>query len=974
MSETDPAGPPAERGSWERRPGRAPPKRAGIQTELRRPPPERDSAGAQRSIAPRQYLEYTGPKGQKFYYDIEAKTTTFSFPYDGIIWNPRTLEVLRAPPGYHVVFNGVESPPVPPLVDPEKPRSESWVRMPSPDAASKRGAAGGAWQSSRDVPWAKPPPGYRHDTRAPGKAARGAKSPSDPRPPPTDEPAGVEVAKNPLKPSSGGKSHAPDPSAGRFVISLPTGRRPPRGEGRGRAPAASREAPRRAFSEEIASFYQRFNSERCMIIPALGVNAGTLAEIHSECQSIVASSAQLCRQSYFLISRANRPIEPSLHPLREFKVLSLGEGMRLFDKPPHKERYSHLIHHLATNSELLAQIIYFNLSTASILPDDDKTRFIFATLPAVFNFYLHQTDRENGLALIDSVFRLHGYLHGQQISRVHAFLGDLVFSFFLAANPGAFFEVSVRPQLQYLARAHEFDYERLAGGGIARPKYWNYLGRFAGKLLSVMRLNIPLLPSAVIAIVRKVIEMGDLRYSLVLDGLFLRYIQLFTHFDQPDILADLFAAIRCLYPQQTFPARRYKDIAGHFGKPASLEQFLSALACAEVADSTVTGALDIAGRQSAYTGRDLGLLWRMVSSFTDWGDACQLKQFAHLLSNIGAPSTGDDEKYIVLVAWGSSDTGPSKLDLREIRHFDDLVDGLNMVNMSQLEFRTPSELVNQLLRFSSQFLDVGQRLRLGAEPDLLLKVHEALDGVHENRQRIQDYGDSLCQELYWVRWQRERNEKQVTAVSKLYAERVVLPSLFEQLPDGFRFGASDLIGRTPVLVAVRANAEAALRGLGLAGDAFRIVRRAFIMEFVNRLNSAQQAQQPANWEPASKLFATFLQQKKVVARNLAPEKCFILKTTSRLFKNIKRQARMGVNLAMLTQAMALLQACDDVIVCLAIAFSQNLDLFGLRLFAKGFLMFQNDVTACILTDDDQTLLRRFAKALELIQLTGGAPC
>jgi hypothetical protein len=360
----------------------------------------------------------------------------------------------------------------------------------------------------------------------------------------------------------------------------------------------------------------------------------------------------------------------------------------------------------------------------------------------------------------------------------------------------------------------------------------------------------------------------------------------------------------------------------------------------------------------------------MVTSFTNYGDPDPLKYLASVLSNLGAPLIEDDEKFLVLVAWESSDAITSTLDLREVRHFDELVDGLNMIDMSHLEFGTPTELVDQLLQFSGQFLDVNQQLTLAADPSLLLKVNYALKAVRENGRLIQNYADSLYQELYMVRWQGKRIQRQVNAISKLYAEKVVLPSLFEQLPDKFCFGPSDLLAKTPVFVTVMENMEVALSRFGLVGDGLEILRRAFTMAFVDQVNAAQSAQQPADWEPVSKLFAAFLLEKRGIERACTPGKESIIKKASSLFKKIKKEGQMSVSLAMLFNAMTLLQMDDDMIVALAIANSYNLDLFGVLLFAKGFLSFHDEVTTCIFSENEQMLLRRFAKALELIQLAG----
>jgi hypothetical protein len=227
------------------------------------------------------------------------------------------------------------------------------------------------------------------------------------------------------------------------------------------------------FASQIHSFHREFNKERCMIVPTVAVNTGTLTEIKNDCAELVTGMAQLCR---FVYVSASPPSDIEL-PLQEIRLMALGDGLRLFEKPGHKDRYSHLISLLSTDAGLFAEVVYLAL-VSRVLSEDDLARFIFGTLPAVFNFFLCQPDRVCAFEFVRRVLDLHSYLHGFELSRGHALLPDLVFSFFVATNPVGFFEMALRPLLpQLLPRClmrKDLRYEKCSTG-FHRPSYWQVL-------------------------------------------------------------------------------------------------------------------------------------------------------------------------------------------------------------------------------------------------------------------------------------------------------------------------------------------------------------------------------------------------------------------------------------------------------------------------------------------------------------------
>jgi hypothetical protein len=65
----------------------------------------RDAPEAAGESGRRVWLEYTNKKGVKYYYNTETRVTTFKFPMDDIIVDPKTRDVIHAPAHIQVTVN-----------------------------------------------------------------------------------------------------------------------------------------------------------------------------------------------------------------------------------------------------------------------------------------------------------------------------------------------------------------------------------------------------------------------------------------------------------------------------------------------------------------------------------------------------------------------------------------------------------------------------------------------------------------------------------------------------------------------------------------------------------------------------------------------------------------------------------------------------------------------------------------------------
>jgi hypothetical protein len=348
------------------------------------------------------------------------------------------------------------------------------------------------------------------------------------------------------------------------------------------------------FASEIHSFHREFNKERCVIVPIMAVNTGTLAEIKNDCAGITYAMAQLCR---FVYASASPPADFEV-PLQDIRLMSLADGLRVFEKPGHKDRYCHLMSFLAGEAGLFAEIAYLTLVSRE-LSDDDQARFIFVTLPSTFNFFLCQADRTCAFQFVRRVLDLHCYLHGFELSQAHVFLPELVFSFFVTTKPVRFFEMALRPLLPLLLprclMQKDQKYTK-CGDGLHRFSLWQILADFISRLLDRMISSLPLLPPAALDLIQHVAKVGPdnptVRYFFIFDFMFVGYIRRFSGCERPEIIGDVVQVLRCFYPQTDFPSKLYPTVGPIIERDRSFMLFIDRLLRNRpIPDSELTTAL-----------------------------------------------------------------------------------------------------------------------------------------------------------------------------------------------------------------------------------------------------------------------------------------------------------------------------------------------------------------------------------------------
>jgi hypothetical protein len=727
------------------------------------------------------------------------------------------------------------------------------------------------------------------------------------------------------------------------------------------------------FSDAIRQFHRAVSAEHSTTIASEQMNASTVTALKEEMTAILANSAQIARYHYLTNSPCPGSFVESLYPLQEFQLLLLAEGLRRFEKPNHKDRFSQLIEYLTATPTLFAQLLYLALvrpADGSGWGADDRARFVFGTLPAVYHFFLRQADRQNGLRLVAALLELHAFLHGCDFSCAHRFLNDIIFSFFLAMNPVRFFDIAVQPLMPWIMpRAlgkKEFRYSK-SGALLTRNAYLLQIVQLCEEAFTTMAGAVQLLPPASLELIRGIASVNSgefpIIYGFIFDGLFLSYIQKYLVSDRPHIITDIVRVMRCYFPQKYFPSRLHAQVEPLMTDSgrASLTAFLSRLIEGDpIPPSPLTEVVQLTGCRTLMTSRDLCLIWQATQDFAEIADQETVGNLRRLLGNFGPPQIIEDDKYIPIATWNFVST-KTKVHLQDTRQFEEVLEALNLLDFSTVHFSTSEDFIDKLLGFASPFLHVTQRLRISFQPDLLLHHMDILNAFRSNRESVHSHGQILSSYLYHALARTADDRYQLNHIRSLYIAGIALPSLFERSPPDFGYRATDLPPDPRVIIRLRKSISAYLSSLGLSPSGFSAVSAAFYAEFVDRIGAAVLELDCSALEHLSGRFAAFCTANRDFAAGAGEAQLTLISDAALLLQRIGGGGSVCGSLRVIAAVLGRLKRSPDLGVALAIAMSGNIDLVAIGRFLEDILFPYAELICCVLPEDDLVLFPRFIR-------------
>ena len=714
------------------------------------------------------------------------------------------------------------------------------------------------------------------------------------------------------------------------------------------------------FHEDVLSFLRMFNEEKSVNGPIQSINQKSINELREKNKDLVVSLFANCRLHYMSMTDKNFDLEELCFALKEIKPMTIGQSLKVFKRPNHKDRYSFLIFFLCTNPEIFAQIIYYELSFTfshndTPLTTDDAYFFIYNTFPSFFNFFVTNSDRQNAINFILDMFKLHFYIQGKAVGKTNQFLCDFTFSLFLATNPGKFYSSSVKPLMANLSNAVLDKYLRYVkkDGKLVRFQYWSKCRDFSIALIKRMMSCAPLLPIAARQLITALWNFDkssrEFWRTYILDTLVCRYIENFVIMESSDMKKSICREIRSMTTESEETI-------------ALVDKLIDKLCLREGASDGISDAVEIVERSSVFTPRDLTIIYSYVEDFLSVGQQEVTQKLSDTIVGLSKPLVDTDSQFLLVRPW-KSESILGELDLRKTGGFDEFVDILNSIDVQFLTFSNEDQLSEMAVTYCSYFTNVSQKLRIQTNSRKMKDRLTALDSITYNKKIMSDLSDRLSSGLFFVLDEMRKHNEQKDELSHSFIMTRVLPALIDAYPMDFTFNDVDLFSPTNSYETLIENVSKRVQSLNIPEKYGFFLKRSFFLDFFDRIDEAFQFQAKTKTAHVAVIFSSYCQSHYKDVSSISTHNREIITRAAELLQQVKCTQKVSNNLRCTMNAMNILKSVPDSFIQVAIAMSGNVDVLAFSFFVGGY--FKNDsITSIVLSDDEKQMMKKYRSALQ----------
>ena len=727
-----------------------------------------------------------------------------------------------------------------------------------------------------------------------------------------------------------------------------------------------------AFQATFEQFRRDFAEQRSFIVPSLSVNTNGVTELKTEARNLIGHQYDICRIAYIFESGRGFTIPEIVFPLKGAKPVAIAASLRLFARPNHKDRFTHLIHFLVKNPEVFAQTTYFSLvQTEKFEPgstfemrEDDRCFFCFSTFPSAFLFFLTMSDCLNGIKYIESLFKLHFHLHGFVFEPVHRFLKDLVFSFFFASNPGRFFENAFEP---LIPSARDFTEDRefhYSGQPVSRRGYWFQIALFTRKMVERMQSCACLLSDNARILIAKLKELApnfaNLKYIAVIESCICRYLDKYVDCPFSEVNRSVSKVLLCACPMNHL----LKDVISPVLEqvPINVDGLIEALATNREMSSDINDAIDMAGRCTIITSRDLSLLFKMVDRINEFLPATQTKAFQGALAGIMAPKVINDTDLISLRVW-LCDSSLDDISLENTQPYDEILDLMDTIDIAKMNYKSEQELrqliIDNCELFTTPFIE--QKLSVSTLED----TSQALANVRSNLHTLQQLSQRIFAALFATENERDRSLEQLKNLATIHAKANIMPALVEHHSHELIFTHNDIFEPCECYDRLIKAVNHHIGELDVASYCVPILQKCFFLDFIDQIDIAFDFQSKVKTNKLPAQFSSFCQRGKDHFQSLSKQRKQAMSRAANAFQWVKRTNRVGYNLNIVFKALRMASMFPDDSLPLVLAISGNPDIVCFLYFAAKYFS-DKRIADVIMTPVEQDLISKMRKAVHEI--------
>lgn len=725
------------------------------------------------------------------------------------------------------------------------------------------------------------------------------------------------------------------------------------------------------FRQDFEDFCRLFNAEKSFIMPLTNVNIKTTEDLNNSLQKFIEKATLLSRVHYMTQSQRNFNIEELTTCFQNVKCLTVAQSLRIFARPNHKDRYSQIIQYLIEHPTVFAQIVYFNLvhvdPNGSTKPIDDQKFFCYSTIPAMYLFFLTQKMQKQSQLFVESLFQLHFYLHQPIFSTRHNFLKDIIFSIFVSTNPANFFTTSILPILPTIFQLVE-EYKFTYSPTLNRSVYWAQVVKFISRMFPRMEQSVIILPNSAKLLINSIIKVCEpypktVLNELVFDTLINRYILSYFDFGVEHVLEDITSVIRCISKLPTVLSDETILLAD--AANINTDRFINLIKQHSDSDGSLTEAMKYANCSTLVTSRDLSLVYRFLDFFMQFkeGDTEESKSLDRYLSGISLPIADTDTEYLQLRI-SILETALDKIKMLPTAPFDEVIDIINTVDITKMEFSTPEELQTDIYRYCQVYLKPGLSQKITI--DALNQTEKIIQNIQNNHAKLKDLSNSIASALFVILQQLEKYQEQYEFIINIVMKKKMIPSLIAQYPRDFLYNHQDLFSAENSINRLITTANNRMALLKVTKENEARLMKSFFEIFIDQIDIAFNFQFKVKTNQILSLLRRFLELNSKIISNLHGQKQKLIRRSSSLFQNIHEFQKISTNLAMALSAVSIISQFPDDMLLVAIAQSDNPAIFSFVYFTNKYL---NDerIAHVMLTEADKVLIDKLRKACQYLR-------
>jgi hypothetical protein len=316
------------------------------------------------------------------------------------------------------------------------------------------------------------------------------------------------------------------------------------------------------------------------------------------------------------------------------------------------------------------------------------------------------------------------------------------------------------------------------------------------------------------------------------------------------------------------------------------------------------------------------------------------------------------------------DGNADEIEIQPTQPYDELVNLLNFVDTSGLDYSTPVELQRQLPMLCTAFMApmLAQRLT----PELLMQTEAPERLAIQNRLYLKPIGERIASGLFASRAEVARLRVQLRSLFDIVVRTQLMPALADAYPLDFMIDGEDLFAPAEAYARLLGHVTHRISALGLTPESDALVTRTFFLDFVDQIDVAMDFQKTIMSAKLPKRLATFCQAHTAAVDALSERQRVVLGRAAVALHGVRRVHSISYNLRVALRALRPLTILPPATMAIAVAMSGNPDIAGFADFINRYLR-DDAILAVILLPEEQDLIARLRSAVQTVDRPSTPP-